>query len=132
MSNQALQEKIPPLMDGLKMVDAELRVYACSVDEIPEWIKEQFLADTPYDDINCITFFYHPGADAVVLNSSHKNADLYELLVTTYLNAEEDDREELKRKIPENVIGTAINLLDSVIKKRDECGKSNSGSGRPW
>lgn len=108
------------LSGDLKMVDVELMVVSMPSDGMPDWVKEQFLSDTPNDDINKLTFFYHPGADAVVLNSSHQNADLYELLVTAYLGAEEDARESLKRETPTDSIRTALDLMDYIIKEREK------------
>lgn len=108
------------LSGDLKMVDVELMVLSMPSDGMPDWVKEQFLSDTPNDDINKLTFFYHQGADAVVLNSSHQNADLYELLVTAYLGTEEDARESLKREIPTDSIRTALDLMDYIIKEREK------------
>lgn len=118
--------KMPPLvtLNSLELVDEELKVFSALTDDVPEWIKADFLRDTRYDDIHQLTFFYHPGADAVVLNRSHKNADFYELLVTTYLETTDEKRQRLKKQIPENIIGTAIDLLDFIIEKRSAHGRA--------
>lgn len=108
---------------GLQMVDAGLGVVSIEAEDVPEWVKDQFLTDTPYDNINSLTFFYLQGADLVVLNRSHRDADIYELLVTAYLEADEGRRKELKERVPVDVIGSAIRLLDFIIEKRKSAGQ---------
>lgn len=121
MQQVLLKPKMPPLnkLNSLELVDKELRVFSLTADDTPEWIKADFLRDTHYDDISMLTFFYHPGADAVVLNRSHKDADFYELLVTAYLETTPKRRQQLKEQIPANTVGTAIDLLDLIIEKRN-------------
>ncbi len=115
---QALKESLPPSQGELKMVDADLNVVSIATDDIPDWIKEQFLADTPNDSISQLTFFYHPNADVVVLNRDHKDADFYELLVTTYLDTTDAVRQKLKQQIPKEIVFTAFDLLDRIVAER--------------
>lgn len=114
------EPKMPSLvtLNSLKLVDEELKVFSLLADDTPQRIKADFLRDTHHDDIHQMTFFYHPQADAVILNRSHKDADFYELLVTTYLVVTDEKRQQLKEQIPENIIGTAIDLLDLIVEKR--------------
>lgn len=53
------------------------------------------------------------------MNKDHFNADFYELLVTHYLAFDEENRKRVKEEVPVDVIGTALDLLDFVIKERD-------------
>lgn len=106
--------------DGWEMVDAELRVLSSPISGLPQWVKDDFLRDTPYDDIRSLTFFYSPKTDAVVLNRDHKNADLYELLVTTYLGIGEEQRRRLREEVPGDLMETALGLLDHVIEERSK------------
>lgn len=114
----ALKESLPPLQGELEMVDADLNVLSIAVSDIPDWIKEDFLRDTPYDSIDQLTFFYHPGTDAVVLIRDRERADFYELLVTAYLGTTDERRQELKRQIPADAVFTAFDLLDFIISER--------------
>lgn len=125
MQQILIEPKMPPpaALNSLELVDEELRVFSALADNVPEWIKAQFLEDTHYGDIYQLTFFYHPQADAVVLNRSHKDADFYELLVTIYLETTDERRQWLKKQIPANIIGTAIELLDLIIEKRRSNGR---------
>lgn len=111
--------------EGWQVVDADLKVLSSTVDGIPQWVKEQFLTDTPYDDIKSLTFFYSPKVDAIVLNREHHNADFYEILVTTYLGSEEETRNRIKEEIPQDTIGTAFDLLDFIVKERGQNGRDN-------
>lgn len=115
---QALKKSIPPLQGKLQLVNADLNVVSISADDIPDWIKTNFPRDTSYEDIRHLTFFYHPEADTVVLNREHADADFYELLVTEYLKANDDQRQELKQVAPMDVIGTSFDLLDFVVAER--------------
>ena len=114
------------LEGGWEMVDAELTVVSTGIAGIPRWVKARFLSDMPCDSIEELTFFYHQGADAVVLNRDHKNANFYELLVTSYLGTTDEGREELKEKAPVDAIGTALDLLGQIIKYRKEKLKDGS------
>lgn len=120
MQVQIMKTSIPPhqQVNSLEMVDEELNVVSILADDIPEWTKDAFLKDTPYDSINALTFYYHPGADVVVLNRSHNAYKLYELLVTTYLDTSEHNRERIRKEIPRESIGTALELLDRIIDGR--------------
>ena len=100
------------------MVDADLGVVASALTGFPRWVKELFAKDTS-DDIESLAFFYHPGLDLIILNKDHFNADFYELLVTHYLAFDEENRKRVKEEVPVDVIGTALDLLDFVIKERD-------------
>lgn len=100
------------------MIDADHMVLSIRICDIPDWIKDQFVRDTPFDSIDSLTFFYHPGADAIVLNRDHKCADLYELLVVSYMTATDKKRRKLKRMLPADLIGTSLDLLDYVIDQR--------------
>lgn len=100
-----------------------MNVVSILADDIPEWTKEAFLKDMPYDSINALTFYYHPGADVVVLNRSHNAYKLYELLVTTYLNTSEPNRKQIRQELPKESIRTALDLLDHIISERLEHGR---------
>lgn len=99
-------------------VDADLGIVASALTGFPQWVKDLFARDTP-DDIESLTFFYHPGLDLIILNKDHYNADFYKLLVTHYLAFSEENRKRVKEEVPVDVIGTALDLLDFVIKERD-------------
>lgn len=127
MQVQIMKTSIPPRhrqMNSLEMVDAELNVVSILVYDIPEWTKEAFLRDMPYDDINALTFYYHPGADVVVLNRSHNAYELYKLLAITYLNTSDCNRKLIRKEIPKESIGTAFDLFDYIISKRLEHGRT--------
>lgn len=110
---------IPVLGGNVEVIDKELMVFAINVADIPEWIKVQIGQDTSSDNFGQLTFFYHFGEDAVVLNRDHRDFDFYKLLVVAYLEANEKRQKELKEKVPTDVIGTALELLDFVIKQRE-------------
>lgn len=110
-------------MNTLEVVDWKLGVLSICVDDIPCWIQKQFLDDPKYNNINMLTFFYHPGADVVVLNRGHKNFEYYELLVTTYLAIDAPTRQELREKAPVKAILTSLDLLDQVIEERKRHGE---------
>lgn len=109
---------IPPLVGDLQMIDVSINVLSLPLADTPQWIKDHFVEETEYDDVRSMTFFYHPGADAVVLIRDHPHADIYELLVTTYLSVDDSTRDDLKKKIPLDVVGSAVNLLDQVLERR--------------
>lgn len=111
---------IPVLGGNVEVIDKELMVFAINVADIPEWIKVQIDQDTSSDNFGQLTFFYHFGEDAVVLNRDHRDFDFYKLLVVAYLEANEKRQKELKEKVPTDVIGTALELLDFVIKQREQ------------
>ena len=117
---QQILKSPPPQQYGAKMIDAELGIIAMPTDDMPKWVKDQFLEDTPYDSLSQLTFFFHPGADAVVLNRGHKNADFYELLVTTYLGVDGSQRQAIRQLPSADKVRGALDLLDFVILKRRE------------
>lgn len=88
------------------------------MEGLPKWVKDQFTESTPWDKVDQLTFFYSPEIDVVVLNKSHKRADFYELLVTTYLSIGEERRSEFKDMVPADCIETALRLLDLIIGER--------------
>lgn len=100
------------------MVDVNAGIVSCTVDQLPEWVREEFVRDTPYESIKQLTFFYHPKIDIVVLNSSHTNAEFYEVLVTTYLTVDDETRNEIRDNVPMEFIASAVDLLDYVIAER--------------
>lgn len=111
-------------MDSWKFVDKDLRILSSTMEGIPPWVRDQFLTDTEHSAAEELTFFYHPGADAVVLNESHKCAEFYELLVTVYLGVEEEQRIRLKQNVPVESMGTSLELLDYIIRRRGNNGRS--------
>lgn len=131
MQEQIMKTSIPPhkWMGSMEMVNARLNIVSVLVDDIPEWTKEEFLRDTPYDDINTLTFYYHPGADVVVLNRSHNAYDLYAILTTTYLDTSAYNRKRIREEIPKESIGTALDLLDQIIARRKNVGFKMRDSG---
>ena len=110
-------------IDCWEVVDSDLGVVSSTLDGLPQWVKDQFLQDTPHDDIRYLTFFYVPNVDFVVLNKEHHDAEIYELLVTNYLASNDKFREKLKSCIEPDNRGTLFELLDYIIEKRNENGK---------
>lgn len=105
-------------------MDKDLGVVTSTLEGIPPWVKNQFLEDEENDALDELTFFYHPGADVVVLNVSHIAADVYELLVISYLGMDEKDRIMFKEITSTERIGNALAVLDQIIVKRGNNGRS--------
>ena len=105
-------------LDDCEMVDAGIRVIKCGAGSFPQWLKDRFMEETDWKDINELAFFYSPSADAVVLNRDPPHYDLYELLVTTYLNAGEEIRQQIKDNMPTESFGDALEILDIILEER--------------
>lgn len=123
MQGEFFETVPPPAMSGLEMEDEEAGVVSCPVEELPDWIKEQFLESTPFESVCFLAFFYHPGADAVVLNRSHKYFEAYRMLVTAYLKFDENTRAELRQKCPAESIRPSFDIMDAVIRERKKHGR---------
>lgn len=107
-------------LDDCEMVDADLRVIRCGLKSLPGWISDRFYKDDQWTDINDLTFFYHPGADAIVLNLDHPHYDLYELLVIVYMKADEETKTQIRDKIPAESIGDCLDILDFITEERNK------------
>lgn len=111
-----------------KIVDEDLKIQSCSIDDLDQETVDLFVKQFNGDRIETLTFFYDQRNDTVILNHDSKNYDLYELTVTTYLDAADDKRKYIKESSKELVSGSGyeecFSLLDNIVSQR-KCLKEN-------
>jgi len=106
-----------------KIIDEDLRIRSCSIDDLDQETKDLFVKQFNGDRIETLTFFYDQRNDILILNHDSKDYDLFELTVTTYLEAKEETRKYIKESAKELVSGNgyeeSFSLLDNIVMKRE-------------
>lgn len=96
-----------------KMINEELRIAACSINEIPEEYAEKM------KPLETLTIFYDPRFDIVVVNLDNEYYDLYKKLCIAYLESDYTTRSNVKNMLKNvNSLGV-IKLLDDIIALRE-------------
>lgn len=110
------------------MINKELRIATCKMNELPKDIAERA------QPVETITVLYDSNEDIIVLNPEYELFCICSELSTTYLKLEKTDRDELamqlKNGLKSNDIKEVIDMLEQVIlireaKQYDEILKNN-------
>ena len=106
-----------------KIVNEELRIQSCSIEDLSPEVKDLFVKQFKGDRVETLTLFYEPTTDAVVINHDNNDYELYELIANTYLTVDTSRRKVL-RKQAEEILGKGyeetLDLLDAVIRCREK------------
>lgn len=104
---------------NLQIVNAELGIASCTTDVLPEWRIEEFKQQVGLENIDTLTFFYMSKRDWIVLNRECKFYDMYLGLIECYLELTEEQRAEFKAGIDHDSIKRGLDILDTVVKRRE-------------
>lgn len=107
-----------------KIINEELRIQSCSIDELEQYIKET--QDKKCDiDIAELIFAYDKDRDLIIMNASHEFFDLYKELIIEFMKLNCKKRDMALYQVSEDIHNTLL-LLDSIIKYRDKNKKHKS------
>ena len=96
-----------------KMINEELRIAACRINEIPRELVEEI------KPLETLTMYYDPSCDIVVVNQDNVNYELYKKLCIVYLDASYSVRSKLKCKFKSLDTLGCVKLLDDIIDLRE-------------
>jgi len=104
-----------------RIIDEILNIQSCSIADLSQETKDQFIKQFNGDGIETLTLFYDKKNDIVVLNRDNKDYDFYELTATTYIGAADETRKEIKKQAREinECFSETFSILDQVIKNRE-------------
>lgn len=95
------------------MINEELRIAACSINEIPEEYAETT------KPLETLTMYYDPRLDIVVVNLDNEYYDLYKKLCIAYLESDYRTRSDLRNMLKSDDALGRIKLLDDIIALRE-------------
>lgn len=101
----------------MKIVNEELRIQSCGIEDLSEEKKELFVKQFNGDSISTLTLFYDSDYDLVVLNHDNMDYDLYELVAVSYLEADSKKKKYIKEK-SNDLLSETFQVLDGVIEYR--------------
>lgn len=110
------------------IVNEELRVQSCSIEDLNQETKDLFVKQFNGDKVETLTLFYNLELDIIFLNNDHKDYDTYELIATTYLVVD-DDKRKLMKEEGKDFFNETFNILDIVVRRREQLERDKEAIG---
>lgn len=99
-----------------RLISGEHGLCSCSLEEIPDNYKKQFVeAGT---DMQHLTIFYFKERDLLVLNEDNKHFESYKNIAVSYLQFDKADREHILHHTVNSVIYAFMFLLECIVEYR--------------